>query len=145
MKIIGENYILRVMDDKEIEIDKNLSILEVTKKALQSGIKMFSVKNKKKDFLIYIEAKEMISIITMETENSWAKIETQRLQPKAPIIGYNNKAEKTELKTKNCLEYDICNSKDFNMFVNFFNELKPLMPDYFFDSLQMKGNIAIRN
>lgn len=141
MKIIGENFILRIIDNKEIEIDKNLSILEVTKKALQSGIKMFSVKNKKKDFLIYIEAKEMISIITMETENSWIKIETQRLQPEAPIIGYNNKTEKKELKTKNCLEYDICNSKDFNKFVNFFNELKPLMPDYFFDSLEIKGNI----
>lgn len=91
--------------------------------------------------MIYIEAKEMISIITMETENSWIKIETQRLQPEAPIIGYNNKTEKKELKTKNCLEYDICNSKDFNKFVNFFNELKPLMPDYFFDSLEIKGNI----
>lgn len=50
MKIIGENFILRIIDNKEIEIDKNLSILEVTKKALQSGIKMFSVKNKKKGF-----------------------------------------------------------------------------------------------
>lgn len=141
MKIIGENFILRIIDNKEIEIDKNSNLLEVTKKALQSGIKMFSVKNKKKDFLIYIEAKEMISIITMETENSWIKIETQRLQPEAPIIGYNNKIEKKELKTKNCLEYDIHNSTDFNMFVNFFNELKPLMPDYFFDSLEIKGNI----
>lgn len=141
MKIIGENFILRIIDNKEIEIDKNSNLLEVTKKALQSGIKMFSVKNKKKDFLIYIEAKEMISIITMETENSWIKIETQRLQPKAPITGYNNKTKETELKTKNCLEYDIHNSTDFNMFVNFFNELKPLMPDYFFDSLEIKGNI----
>lgn len=141
MKIIGKNFILRIIDNKEIEIDKNLSILEVTKKALQSGIKMFSVKNEKKDFLIYIEAKEMISIITMETENSWIKIETQRLQPEAPIIGYDNKMEKTELETKNCLEYDISNSKDFNKFVNFFNELKLLMPDYFFDSLKIKGNI----
>ena len=143
MKITGENFILRIIDsNKKIEIDKNLSILEVTKKALQSGIKMFSVKNKKKDFLIYIEAKEMISIITMETENSWIKIETQRLQPKAPVTGYNcSEAKKTELKTKNCLEYDICNSKDFNMFVNFFNELKPLMPDYFFCNFEIKGNI----
>ena len=141
MKIIGKNFILRIIDNKEIEIDKNLSILEVTKKALQFGIKMFSVKNKKKDFLIYIEAKEMISIITMETENSWIKIETQRLQPEAPIIGYNNKNEKTELKTKNFLEYDISNSKDFNMFFNFFTELKPLMPNYFFNSLEIKGKI----
>lgn len=141
MKIIGKNFILRIIDNKEIEIDKKSNLLEVTKKALKSGIKMFSVKNKKKDFLIYIEAKEMISIITMETENSWIKIETQRLQPEAPIIGYNNKIEKKELKTKNCLEYDIHNSTDFNMFVNFFNELKPLMPDYFFDSLEIKGNI----
>ena len=58
MKIIGENFILRIIDNKEIEIDKNSNLLEVTKKALQSGIKMFSVKNKKKDFLIYIEAKK---------------------------------------------------------------------------------------
>ena len=85
--------------------------------------------------MIYIEAKEMISIITMENENSWIKIETQRLQPEAPVIGYNNKTEKKELKTKNCLEYD------FNMFVNFFNELKPLMPDYFFNNFEIKGNI----
>lgn len=141
MKIIGENFILRIIDNKEIEIDKNSNLLEVTKKALQSGIKMFSVKNKKKDFLIYIEAKEMISIITMETKNSWIKIETQRLQPEVPIIGYNNKIEKKELKTKKFLEYDIHNSTDFNMFVNFFNELKSLMPDYFFDSLEIKGNI----
>lgn len=141
MKIIGEKFILRIIDNKEIEIDKNSNLLEVTKKALQSGIKMFSVKNKKNDFLIYIEAKEMISIITMETENSWIKIETQRLQPEAPIIGYNNEIKETELKTKNCLEYDISNSKDLNMFVNFFNELKPLMPDYFFDNLEIKGNI----
>lgn len=141
MKIIGEKFILRIIDNKEIEIDKNSNLLEVTKKALQSGIKMFSVKNKKNDFLIYIEAKEMISIITMETENSWIKIETQRLQPEAPIIGYNNEIKETELKTKNCLEYDISNSKDFNMFVNFFNELKPLMPDYFFNNFEIKGNI----
>lgn len=27
------------------------------------------------------------------------------------------------------------------MFVNFFYELKPLMLDYFFDNLEIKGNI----
>lgn len=48
MKIIGKNFIFRIIDNKEIEIDKNSNLLELTKKALQSGIKMFSVKIKKR-------------------------------------------------------------------------------------------------
>ena len=64
------------------------------------------------------------------------------MQPEAPVTGYNcSETRKTELETKNCLEYDITNSADFNMFATFFNELKPLMPDYFFCNFEIKGNI----